>query len=44
MLLRLGGYFANDIITLYYSDYAILYPAQGTKQVKTVFINRFNYT
>ena len=44
MLLRLGEYIANDVITLYYSDYVILYPAEGTKQVKTLFINRFTYT
>ena len=34
MLLRLDIYIANAFITLYYSDYAILYPAEGTKQVK----------
>ena len=44
MLSCLGEYIANDIITLYYLDYAILYQAEGTKQVKTIFINRYNYT
>ena len=43
MLLRLGEYIDNDAITLYYSDYAILYPAVRTKQVKTLFVNRFSY-
>ena len=43
MLLRLGEYIDNDAITLYYSDYAILYPAERTKQVKTLFIKRFSY-
>ena len=31
MLLRIGEYIANDDITLYSSDYAILYPAEGVK-------------
>ena len=44
MLLRLSEYIANDVITLYFSDYAILYPTEGTKQIRTGIINRFNYT
>ena len=40
LLLRPDEYISNDVITPYYSDYAILYPAEGTKQVKTLFINR----
>ena len=41
MLLRTDEYIANDVTTHYYSNYAISYPAEGTKQVKTLFINRF---
>ena len=44
MLLRIGEYIVKAFITLYHSDYAILYPAEGTKQVKPLFIKRFNYT
>ena len=44
MLLRRGKYFDNDVITLYYPDYAILYSAEGTERVKIFFINRLNYT
>ena len=44
MLLRLGEYIVNDVTTLYKSDNKILYLAEGTKQVKTLFINLLNYT
>ena len=36
MLLCFGEYIVNDVITLYYSDYASLYPTEGTKQVKNI--------
>ena len=35
MLSSLGEHIANGVITLYYSDYAILYPAGGTRQIIT---------
>ena len=44
MLLRLDEYIANDVSTLHFSDYVILYPREETKQVNTLFINRFDYT
>ena len=44
MLLRLGEYIVSVFVTLSYSDCVMLYPAEGTNQVKTLFIKRFNYS